>query len=100
MTTFFAVPTGAYRFTGQEPSIYRSSEGVRRLFCGNCGSPVAYEADIFAHEIHFYTASLENPAEMLPQFHVFCTEQMPWLKIDDELPRFKTTSKGERMETP
>ncbi len=94
MTTFFAVPRTAYTFTGRTPRAFASSEGVRRLFCGACGSPIAYEADKFAHEIHFYLATLEEPGEMLPQFHVFCEEQLPWLQIDDELPRHARSTTG------
>ncbi len=94
VATFYAVPRSAYRFTGAEPKAFASSEGVRRLFCGTCGSPIAYEADIYSHEIHFYIGTLENPAEMLPQFHVFCGEKLPWLEIDDDLPRHTRTTAG------
>ncbi len=94
VATFYAVPRSAYRFTGAEPKAFASSEGVRRLFCGTCGSPIAYEADIYSHEIHFYIGTLEDPAEMLPQFHVFCGEKLPWLEIDDDLPRHTRTIAG------
>ena len=53
VATFYAVPRSAYRFTGQLPKSYASSKGVERLFCGNCGSPIAYQADIYSHEIPF-----------------------------------------------
>lgn len=94
MATFYAVPRSAYRFTGEIPKSYASSEGVERLFCGTCGSPIAYQADRFAHEIHFYLGTLDHPEELQPQFHVFCEEKLPWLEIDDDLPRHARTSKG------
>ena len=59
-TTFVGVPRTAFRFTGIEPAVYNSSPGVRRLFCRRCGAPVAYDADKFPDEIHFYLASLED----------------------------------------
>ncbi|MCP5082795.1 MAG: GFA family protein [Alphaproteobacteria bacterium] len=92
VATFFAVPRSAYRFTGREPQAYVSSKGVRRLFCGNCGSPIAYEADAYKHEIHFYIGTLENPAELMPQFHVFYEEKLPWFEVDDDLPRHGGTT--------
>lgn len=92
VATFFAVPRSAYRFTGQAPRAYVSSKGVRRLFCGGCGSPIAYDADAYKDEIHFYLGTLENPADLLPQFHVFYEEKLPWLEIDDDLPRHGGTT--------
>lgn len=94
VATFFAVPRSAYRFTGQLPKSYASSKGVERLFCGSCGSPIAYQADLYPHEIHFYLGTLENSAELLPQFHVFYEEKLPWLEIEDDLPRHARTTSG------
>jgi len=87
-TTFFGVPKSACRFTGNAPSVYRSSEGVRRLFCGNCGTPMAYESDRFPDEIHFYAASLEDPRDFAPQFHVHWAEKLPWIDVADDLPKY------------
>ncbi len=94
VATFFAVAHESYRFTGETPSIYESSPGVRRHFCGNCGSPVAYDADRFSHEIHFYIAALEDPSLIEPQFHVFHREKLPWFEIADNLPRHDGTTSG------
>jgi hypothetical protein len=87
-TTWFGVPRSACRFTGEEPRAYHSSPGVRRLFCGTCGTPMAFESARWPDEIHFYAASLDNPRNFAPQFHVHCAEQLPWIQLDDGLPRF------------
>lgn len=91
-TTFMGVPNGAYRFTGDKPKVYVSSPGVRRLFCGHCGSPIAYDADAFPDEIHFYAASLEQPEDFSPSFHVHTAEQLPWIHLNDGLPRHPRNS--------
>lgn len=98
-TTFFGVPREAYRFTGKAPRVYRSSPGVRRLFCGNCGTPVAYESDRFAHEIHFYAASLDDSADFAPEFHVYWAERVPWVEVCDDLPKHDATSTGSNTES-
>ena len=85
-TTFMGVPHGAWRFTGAEPKVYVSSPGVRRLFCGTCGAPVAYEADAFPNEIHFYAASLVDPTTFEPERHVHADERLPWIHLQDGLP--------------
>lgn len=86
-TTFFGVPREAFRWTGAEPAVYQSSPGVRRLFCSRCGTPMAYDADKFAHEIHFYAASLEDSSGFRPQGHVHDSERLPWIELADDLPR-------------
>jgi hypothetical protein len=80
------VPNGAWRFTGAGPKVYVSSPGVRRLFCGTCGAPVAYDADAFPDEIHFYAASLDDPSDVVPERHVHAGEQLPWIHLNDGLP--------------
>lgn len=86
-TTFMGVTDGAWRFTGEAPKTYVSSPGVRRLFCGTCGSPVAYDADDFPNEIHFYASSLDDPSGFEPECHVHTGEQLPWIHLNDGLPR-------------
>ncbi|MBT5039759.1 MAG: GFA family protein [Rhodospirillaceae bacterium] len=89
IVTFFGVPRSAYSFTGTEPDIFESSSGVRRLFCSRCGTPMAYDADRYPDEIHFYAASLIDPENFTPQFHVHCGEQLDWLKLADDLPKYE-----------
>ena len=89
LVSFFGVPDGAYRFTGVEPGVYESSPGVRRLFFRRCGTPMAYGAARVPAEIHFYAASLIDPENYQPQFHVHCGEQLPWLNVADDLPKYE-----------
>ena len=91
VTAFFGVAREAFRFTGKPPAVYESSPGVRRLFCARCGSPMAYDADRYPGEIHLFAASLDDPADFLPQGHVHCSEQLPWFNVRDELPRHQGT---------
>ncbi len=88
IVSFFGVPRTAYSFTGSAPAIYESSPGVRRLFCSRCGTPMAYDADRFPDEFHFYAASLDDPKIFAPEFHVHCGEQLDWLKLADDLPKY------------
>ncbi len=86
-TTFFGVPKSAFAFTGEAPKTFVSSPGVRRLFCGTCGSPIAYDSDSYTGEIHLYAASLENPIDFTPTFHTHSDEMLPWIHLDDGLLR-------------
>lgn len=93
-TSVLGVPRTAFRWTGKTPATYQSSPGVRRLFCRRCGSPMAYEADKYAHEIHLYAASLEDPAGFVPDFHVRWSEKLPWLHLSDDLKKYPHTVQG------
>ncbi len=91
-TTFFGVSRAALRFTGAPPVVYLSSPGVRRLFCGRCGTPMAYDTDRDRSNIHLYAASLEDSRGFAPQFHVHWAERVPWIALADDLPKFERTS--------
>jgi hypothetical protein len=45
VATFVMVPKTALRLTHGQPKEFASSPGVRRSFCGECGSPIAYRTD-------------------------------------------------------
>lgn len=87
VTAFLGVACDGFRFTGKGPAVYRSSPGVRRSFCADCGTPVAYESDQFPNEIHLYATGLDEPQDYRPESHVHCAEQLPWFEVNDALPR-------------
>jgi hypothetical protein len=94
VTTWISIPRSAFVLVKGAPRHYRSSPGVKRGFCGNCGSPLTYENDRIPDEVHLYAASLSDPAGVVPDRHVFVSEQLPWFEVLDELPRYATTSRG------
>ncbi len=44
-------------------------------------------------EVHLFAASFTEPADLKPSVHVYAGEQLPWLHLDDGLPRYRTTSR-------
>ena len=95
VATFVGVGRAALRFTGAAPIVYISSPGVRRSFCGRCGSPIAYEADRIPDEVHLYHGTLDDPAALpAATGHVNTGEQLPWFEILDDTPRWHTKGSG------
>ncbi len=86
-TSFFGIADGHWQWTGAEPKRYASSPGVERFFCPTCGSQMAYRADRFPGEIHFYAGTLDAPEAYAPTTHVLWEEHMPWISLADGLPR-------------
>ncbi|MEM8753543.1 MAG: GFA family protein [Pseudomonadota bacterium] len=87
VVTFVAVADGAWRWTGEAPVAYRSSPEVERTFCGRCGSPMSYRWDGLPEEMHFYAAAHDAPEALTPAGHDFHDERLPWLRLDDDLPK-------------
>lgn len=93
LATFVGFPKARFAYSKGNPKIFHSSPAVSRSFCGDCGTPISYEAERCADEIHLYVSTLDHPEKFEPQLHVFCAESLPWLKIDDSLPRYAGTSR-------
>ncbi len=88
VTTWITVPKEKVRFTKGEPRYFSSSPGVRRGFCGTCGSPLSYEGPVHPGVMDLYAASLEADVIVDPEFHVYSDEQLSWFEVHDHLPRY------------
>lgn len=88
-TSFLGVSHGQWRWSGATPAVYNSSPGVRRHFCAVCGTPMAFEGDRWPHEIHFYAATLDDPAVYEPTAHVNWNEHLPWIALADGLQKVR-----------
>ncbi len=79
-------------FLGDAPKIYKSSLIAERGFCGNCGTSL-YTYLKGSDGLRYYSirlATLDNPENFPPAFHFGVESQLPWLDINDDLPRFRT----------
>ena len=97
VATFVMVPRSALRFTRGSTKEFVSSPGVRRSFCAECGSPIAYQSDRRPEIVDLYAGTLSDPSSVTPSCHVHTEEQLSWFEIVDELPRY---AQGRRGATP
>ena len=88
---WLGVPLKSFRWTGAAPQSFASSQGVERHFCATCGSPMGFVADHYPGGMHLYAASLENPSDFEPTFHVNYQSKLPWLPMQDDLPKYDNT---------
>jgi adenylate cyclase len=86
-----AFPIEAVKFTHDRPKYYRISLIARKGFCRKCGSPIIWQSlkPQPADYVVIATASLDNPEDFAPTWHGGVESQMPWLQINDDLPRVK-----------
>lgn len=71
------------------PSFFQSSSLARRGFCATCGTPLSFAYDK-SQWICVTVGSLDDPAAVQPDRHFGIESQVPWLHIQDELPREPT----------
>lgn len=66
---------------------YHSSAKVTRSFCGDCGTPLSFETEVFPEETHLYAVTLDDPTLYSPTAHIFWSERLPWVRVADDLPK-------------
>lgn len=76
-----------FGYTAGEPAVYESSPGCRRSFCPRCGTPLMFEADYLPGMVDVTIGSLDDPAALQPELHMWESERVPWLHVADGLPR-------------
>ncbi len=91
--TFASFRRDAFRFTRGEPKLYKSSAFAERGFCAECGTPLIFwylTPGSLSEEIGVPIGSLDHPEDASPKSHWGIESQIPWLTIDDGLPRTRT----------
>ncbi|MBW4709647.1 GFA family protein [Roseobacter sp. YSTF-M11] len=61
--------------------------GVVRWFCTACGSPLAAQYDYLPGQVYVPIGLLDQAADLEPSLHSHAENRVPWLHIDDDLPR-------------
>ena len=83
---WIGVPAAAFAYVSGEPRIFHSSPRAQREFCGACGTQLVFREHGDAN-VDISTASLDDPAQAPPQYHIWRMSRIGWFEIDDDLPR-------------
>ncbi len=90
---FFAALAGVKRsdiaWSGDAPSVFRSSSVVSRGFCPACGTPLTFAYDHSNH-VNVAIGSLDNPALALPQQQYGIESRLPAFALLHTLPGSRT----------
>ncbi len=72
----------------------RSSPGVGRAFCGDCGTTLTWEGvwGDFGHVVEVHISTLDDAGAFVPQNHVHHEERIAWFDVADALPRYATAN--------
>jgi hypothetical protein len=88
VVAWLSVRIAAFAVTKGEPAAYRSSAEAFRHFCANCGTPLTWRAADDPSDVDVSIASLDDPAAVVPQLHLWTESRLPWLELADHLPRY------------
>ncbi|HEY0504862.1 MAG TPA: GFA family protein [Lysobacter sp.] len=89
---FVHFPAESFAWVSGAPAWYRSSANAERLFCATCGSTLGMREDVLADRVQVCIGSLDDPARVRIDDHVWTRSRVPWFDVDDELPRFERSS--------
>lgn len=73
-------------YVGAAPAVHASSHHARREFCAQCGTQLAFRP-LGVATVDVTVASLDDPGEAPPEYHIFWASRIPWFEVDDRLPR-------------
>lgn len=82
------VAAAAFRFLGEEPAVYRSSEHCERRFCPTCGSQLEFRDLRGPQWIWLNSGTLDDPGIAPPESHIWCESRIAWFEVADDLPRY------------
>lgn len=68
-------------------AFHASSAEARRGFCGTCGTQISFTASFIPGLIDIAVGSLDRPELVPPTLHYWESRRLPWLRIEDGLPR-------------
>ena len=82
-------PADAFAYRKGSPSRYRSSPGAHREFCPTCGTQIAFRDQKTAATVDVNMATLDDPASLKPEYHIWTGSRIPWFDTTDDLPRYE-----------
>lgn len=67
---------------------FSTAEGVHRVFCGNCGSPIISRRDALPDIVRVRMGTLDTSVPLGPGAHIYVASKAPWHRIHDGLPQY------------
>lgn len=87
MVAWASFERGGFRLTCGALTERRSSAQAWRGFCASCGTALTYRHEAHGAQIDVTLATLDDPAAVAPQMHVWTAQKLPWVQLSDGLPQ-------------
>lgn len=94
LMAFANTPRASFTLTRGEPRFIASSDDFERAFCAACGT-VMFTRSIDAARwdmVSVHLGTIDRAADIEPAMHICHADRLPWLHVEDALPRFDDAS--------
>jgi hypothetical protein len=89
VVAWFAIAPSGFRYISGTPKTFRASAGATREFCSNCGTYLVFREDDPSATLGINTTTLDNPAEVPPDFHIWHESRIGWFETLPRHPKGK-----------
>ena len=72
-----------------ELALRQSSAHAMRGHCAACGTTLTYRNSHAGQELDITLCSLDQPALVPPQYHIWVQDKLPWVQLDDALVQYE-----------
>lgn len=87
VVAWFAIAPASFAYTKGKPKGHRASDRATREFSGDCGTYLLFREDDATASLGVNTATLDDPAQVPPTFHIWHESHISWFDTADTLPR-------------
>ena len=70
-----------------ETTCWPTSPRIDRLSCARCGTPMFARPTDPPSRLGVSLATLDEPASLAPTMHIWVSRKLPWVSLEDGLPR-------------
>ncbi|MEL6421001.1 MAG: GFA family protein [Pseudomonadota bacterium] len=94
VTALAGFPTDRVQLSGAPASAAGTPEGVKRTFCGVCGTAISFEGDYVPNQTFLHVGLFDTADDGLaPQWHSHDDERISWVSIVDDCIRYRASSR-------
>ncbi|WP_375056742.1 GFA family protein [Zobellella sp. DQSA1] len=86
---WLTVAISGFDYRRGTPAAFDSSPHSQREFCPHCGTQLAFRRRQHATTVDVTLASLDHPARLAPQYHIWRQSRIDWFETADALPRYE-----------
>jgi hypothetical protein len=83
---YASFPTAALTWSRGARKTFRSSDAIDRGFCGDCGTPLSFEAVDEGEHVSLAIGAFDDPASLAPQRQLDLPARLPWFETLASLP--------------
>ncbi len=91
---FAAFREGQVRLTPAHTPAKPVTEGVTRWICPDCGSALLARFDYLLNQVYVPLGVIDQAQDFPPELHCHADAALPWLHLDDGLPRTGGSGRG------